>query len=188
MAELLLFHHALGQTPGFLGFADEVRAAGHSVHTPDSYDGHVFDDLDAGVAYAQAMGHVELFARASAVAAELPPDLVFGGFSLGSGQAQYLAQTRPGALGALLYHDGIPLTEFSPEWPNGVGLQIHTSEADPWVDLATCRELAAAVPESDLFIYPGTAHLFADPSSAEYEPEAAALLMQRTLAFLASRP
>jgi dienelactone hydrolase len=188
MAEVLLFHHALGRTPGFLGFADELRAAGHTVHTPDSYDGHVFDDLEQGVTYARSVGHVELFARASAAAEDLPPDLVYGGFSLGSGQAQYLAQTRPGARGALLYHDGIPVTEFSPAWPAGVGLQIHTSEADPWVDLNACRELVEAVPGAELFIYPGSAHLFADPSSGEYEAGPAGLLMQRTLQFLASLP
>ena len=42
MTEILLFHHAQGQTPGFLAFADELRVAGHAVHAPDLYDGRTF--------------------------------------------------------------------------------------------------------------------------------------------------
>ena len=30
MAEVLLFHHALGRTPGVVAFSDELRRAGHS--------------------------------------------------------------------------------------------------------------------------------------------------------------
>jgi esterase/lipase len=35
MAEVLLFHHALGQPDGFHALADQLRQAGHTVHTPD---------------------------------------------------------------------------------------------------------------------------------------------------------
>jgi dienelactone hydrolase len=45
MAELVLFHHALGLTAGCLSFADELRAAGHVVHAPDLYDGKTFTQL-----------------------------------------------------------------------------------------------------------------------------------------------
>lgn len=48
MAEILL-HHAQGQTPGFSAFADQLPAAGHTVHTPDLYDGKTFAELDDGV-------------------------------------------------------------------------------------------------------------------------------------------
>jgi hypothetical protein len=56
VAELLLFHHAQGQTPGFLAFADALRAAGHRVDAPDLYDGRTFADLDGGVAHAKQVG------------------------------------------------------------------------------------------------------------------------------------
>ena len=56
MAEILLFHHAHGQTAGFLAFANELRAAGHVVHAPDLYDGKTFADLNDGVGYAQEVG------------------------------------------------------------------------------------------------------------------------------------
>lgn len=35
MAEVLLFHHALGRTPGVLAFADDLRRVSHTVHVPD---------------------------------------------------------------------------------------------------------------------------------------------------------
>ena len=53
MAEVLLFHHALGLTSGCRSFADELRAAGHVVHTPDLYEGKTFTDLADGVRHAE---------------------------------------------------------------------------------------------------------------------------------------
>src|SRR5437773_964554 len=49
MAEVLLFHHAQGLTPGVHAFADELRAAGHTVHTPDLFDGRTFGSIDHGM-------------------------------------------------------------------------------------------------------------------------------------------
>ncbi len=49
MTEIVLFHHAQGLTPGIDAFADELRRAGHTVHTPDLYDGHTFDTLEEGL-------------------------------------------------------------------------------------------------------------------------------------------
>lgn len=49
MAEVLLFHHAQGLTDGIRAFADDLRAAGHTVHTPDLYDGLTFPTVEEGV-------------------------------------------------------------------------------------------------------------------------------------------
>src|SRR5580658_2035333 len=117
MAEVLLFHHAQGRTPGFLAFADELRSAGHAVHDPDLFDGRTFDHLDEGVAYATEVGFATIIERGVRMADELPDTLVYGGFSLGVLPAQKLAQTRPGARGALLFHSCVPVREFSPSWP-----------------------------------------------------------------------
>src|SRR5207249_3774224 len=125
MAELLLFHHAQGQTPGFLAFADELRAAGHTVDTPDLYDGKTFATLDEGVGYAQQVGFDIILERGRLAAESLPNELVYGGFSLGVMAAQMLAQTRPGAQGALLFSAALPTSEFGGPWPLGVPLQIH---------------------------------------------------------------
>lgn len=184
MAEILLFHHAHGRTPGFLGFADQLREAGHTVHTPDLYDGRIFEDLDAGVAFAQQVGFLEVIARGAAAARDLPPAVVYAGFSLGALPAQALAQTRPGAVGALLFHGGEPTSEFGGPWPVGAPLQMHVMQDDPWVDLKVCQALAEEAQPSELFVYPGSGHLFADPGSPDFEPTFARLLMERTLDFL----
>ena len=191
MAEILLFHHAHGLTVGVLAFADDLRAAGHTVHTPDLYEGEVFHDLEAGVAHAQQVGFGTLIGRGIACAAELPDGLVYAGFSLGVLPAQALAQNRPGAHGALLFHSTVPVTEFGAAWPDGVPVQVHAMEADPWFvgdgDIDAARALVAQTDDAELFLYPGDQHLFADSSLPSYDAEAAGLLRERVLAFLAPR-
>src|SRR5690349_11659763 len=187
MTEILLFHHAQGQTPGFLAFADELRAAGHVVHTPDLYDGNTFDDLDAGVGYAKQVGFGEILESGRLAADGLPNELVYAGFSLGVMPAQLLAQTRPGCKGALLFSAALPAAEFGDgAWPDEVPVQIHMMEDDEWAqeDLPAARELVEANAGAELFLYPGDKHLFADSSLPDYDESAATLLKQRVLAFL----
>ena len=186
MTEILLFHHAQGRTPGVVAFADDLRAAGHTVHTPDLYDGNTFADLDDGVGYARQVGFDTIAERGRAAAEGLPSELVYAGFSLGVLPAQLLAQTRPGAIGALLFSAAFPASEFGESWPEGVPLQIHMMEGDEWAqeDLPAARELVEAVDRAELFVYPGEGHLFADSSLADYDETAATLLGQRVLAFL----
>jgi dienelactone hydrolase len=186
VAEILLFHHAQGQTRGFLTFADELRAAGHVVHAPDLYDGKTFADLDKGVGYAREVGFGTIGERGRLAADGLPNELVYAGFSLGAMPAQELAQTRPGATGALLFHGAFPASEFGGSWPPGVPLQIHIMEDDEWgaEDLPAARELVETTERAELFLYPGDRHLFADSSLPDYDENAATLLKQRVLAFL----
>jgi dienelactone hydrolase len=186
MAEVLLFHHAQGQTSGFLAFADALRAAGHVVHTPDLFDGKTFTDLDAGVGYAKKVGFATIGERGRLAADGLPKQLVYAGFSLGVMPAQELAQTRPGGKGALLFSAAFPASEFGGSWPPGVPLQIHMMKDDEWSaeDLPAARELVARIEGAELFLYPGDRHLFADQSLPDYDEGAAKLLKQRVLKFL----
>jgi dienelactone hydrolase len=188
MAEVILFHHAQGQTEGFRAFADALRSAGHTVHAPDLYDGKTFATLDEGMANARAIGFQSLLDQGVAAAEDLPDDLVCAGFSLGVMPAQKLAQTRSGARGAVLLDSAIPLGEFAPEWPAGVPVQVHGGEADEFFmdegDVDAARQIVAAAQDGELFTYAGCGHLFADASTTAYDPDAAALVMQRVLAFL----
>lgn len=191
MAEIVVFHHAQGLTPGIGAFADELRAAGHTVHTPDVLDGKTFDTVEAGVDYAREVGFGEVLGRGVRAVDGLPAELVYVGFSLGAMPAQKLAQTRPGARGALLVHGCAPTSEFG-AWPAGVPAQIHAMEADPWFaeeggDIDAARALVKEADDAELFLYPGDQHLFADSSLASYDAEAAKLLTERALAFLAAR-
>jgi dienelactone hydrolase len=185
VAEVLLFHHAQGQTPGFLAFAEGLRAAGHVVHTPDLYDGKTFSTLDEGVGHAKQVGFDTIGERGRHAADDLPDELVYAGFSLGVIGAQELAQTRPGAKGALLISAAFPASEFG-SWPPGVPLQIHMMEADEWAmeDLPAARELVEMIEAAELFLYHGDRHLFADNSLPDYDEGAAKLLEQRVLSFL----
>lgn len=188
MSDVVLFHHVQGLTPGVIRFADELREAGHEVTTPDLFEGRTFDTIDAGLAHAQEIGFDTVLERGRGAVAELPTDLVYAGFSMGVLSAQMLTQTRPGARGALLCFSFIPPGEFG-SWPDDVPVQIHGMENDPYFagegDLEAAR---AFVPEHDnveLFVYPGDKHLFADMSVPDYDEEAARLLLERALDFLA---
>ena len=189
MTEVLLFHHIQGLTEGVRAFADDLRADGHTVHTPDLYGGTVLGSIQEGFEFQKS---VDGQALADAAAADLPPGLVYAGFSWGVMQAQRLAQTRAGAKGALLYEACVPITgewAFGP-WPDAVPVQIHGMDDDEFFahegDIDAARELVAAVgPElGELFVYPGPEHLFFDRSLAAHDPEAAALLTGRALEFL----
>ena len=186
MTTVLLFHDARGRTAGFLAFADELREVGHTVHAPDLYDGATFRDLKEGVAYAERIGFPELIRRGEAAADELSADIVYAGFSLGVLPAQSLAQTRPSAKGALLYQACVPPSEFASPWPEATPVQIHMMDADPWTeeDRVAARAMEREIEDAELFLCPGSGHLFADATSDDYDERAAMLLKERTLAFL----
>ena len=189
MAEVVLFHHAQGLTPGVAAFADELRRAGHTVHAPDLFDGRTFGSIEAGMGYAQEIGFPgEVLDRGARAVEGLPAGLVYAGFSLGVLPAQKLAQTRPGARGALLFYSCVPVSVFGPAWPDGVPVQVHGMDADPIFvgegDIDAARELVDQAQDADLFLYPGDQHYFADSSLPSYDPDATALLTQRVLDFL----
>lgn len=189
MSEIVIFHHAQGLTPGVLSFADELRAAGHTAHTPDLFDGQTFASIPEGVAYAQGIGFGEIIERGARAVADLPTGIVYLGFSLGVVPAQYLAQTRAGARGAIFAHSCIPVSEFGDAWPVGVPVQIHAMDADPYFvdegDLEAAQALVASTPDAALLLYPGREHLFVDSSLPSFDPAAAALFSQRVITFLA---
>lgn len=192
MAELVLFHSALGLRPGVIAAADQLRAAGHTVHTPDYYDGEVFDDLDDGLRKRDALGNAEIVRRAREAVAELPTGLVFAGFSLGADPAELLAASRPGALGAVLMHGAVPVEGFSEfgvdRWPEGVPVQVHYAAEDPWVEAEEVAPLGDAVRGAgaafEAHAYPCSGHLFADPDLPEYDRASSEEMWRRVLAFL----
>jgi dienelactone hydrolase len=191
MAEVVLFHHAQGLTPGVIAFADELRRAGHTVHTPDLFGGRTFGSIEEGMAYAEDIGFPdEVLARGASAVQSLPAGVVYAGFSLGVLPAQKLAQTRPGARGALLFYSCVP-AEFFGSWPDGVPAQIHGMDADPIFtgegDIDAARKLAEQAKDVDLFLYPGDRHYFADSSLPSYDPKATAVATQRVLDFLRDR-
>jgi dienelactone hydrolase len=183
MAEVVLFHHALGLNDWLRTFADELREAGHTVHTPDLFGGRTFDSIEDGMAYAEAsldfpMGVVD---RARAAVESLPREVVYIGFSLGVMPAQSLAQTRPGARGAVLCYAALPLGQWGDnwpaDWPDGVPLQLHILDGDE--DFEIAQSLSQTVPGAEFYVYSGSEHYF-----AEHDEQAAELLKQRVKSFV----
>lgn len=189
MANVLLFHSALGLNPGMDAFAEVLRENGHTVNVPDLYDGRTFGDLEAGIDYAEEIGFQELEDTGVHIAARFPPETVYIGFSLGVMPAQRLAQTRSGSRGAVLISACVPLGVFGDTWPAGVPVQIHGMEDDPVFvdegDLSAAENLVETTADAELFLYPGTSHMFADISTEDYDETAAPALTARVLDFLA---
>jgi dienelactone hydrolase len=191
MAEVLLFHHSQGLTAGVLGFAGELRAAGHTVHTPDLFEGRTFASIDDGMTYIRSVGSDELMGRGARAAEALPAELVYAGFSFGVMPAQQLAQTRPGARGALLFESCAPTSEFGSGWPAGVPVQVHGMDNDPFFaeeggDIDAARALVAEAERAELFLYPGTAPLHRQLAAPRTTPTRPRLLTKRAVDFLDS--
>jgi dienelactone hydrolase len=194
MAEVVMFHAVLGLRPGVLGAAERLRAAGHTVHTPDLFEGEVFDDLDDGMRKEETLGYREIARRAEEAVARLPAGLVFAGFSMGVAHAEQLTASRPGALGAVLMHGAVPveaLTEYFgvERWPEGVPVQVHYAADDPWVEAEQevaplGEDVRGAGAEFEEYVYPGSGHLFADPDLPEYDRTSSEAMWERVIAFL----
>ena len=191
LAEVVLFHHVQGLTPGVVRFADELRAAGHTVHTPDLFDGRTFPTLEEGMDFAKSVGFGALLDRGVSEAEALGADVVYAGFSMGVMPAQKIAQTRAGARGALLIDACLPVSEFGDRWPEGVPVQVHGMDADPNFveggDLDAAQALVDSTDQAELFLYPGNVHLFADSSLPSYDQQATELMTGRILEFLSAR-
>lgn len=189
MAQVLLFHHAQGQTEGFHAFADELRRAGHTVHTPDLFGSRTFSSIEEGLEHVEGIGWAEFIESGVRAADGLPDDLVYAGFSLGVLPAQKLAQTRPGARGALFFYSCVPAEEFG-EWPSGLPVQVHGMDNDPYFvgegDVDAARAIVDSAERGEIHLYPGDQHYFADPSLPGYDEDAAKLLAARVLRFLES--
>ena len=190
MAEIVLFHHVMGLTPGIKDFAHRLRSDGHLVHTPDLFEAHTFSTLEEGMAYASNVGFDTILGRGVTEAQALGPELVYAGFSMGVMPAQQLAQTRAGARGALFFDSCLPVTEFGDGWPQGVPVQVHGMDADPIFagegDLDAARALVESTDQGELYLYPGDVHVFADSSLPTYDQAAAELMTGRVLTFLSN--
>ena len=189
MATIALFHSALGVRPGIAQAADLLRSLGHDVHVVDQYEGRVFDDYEPAMAYVREVGFPALMARALESTAHLPDGFVTAGFSNGSGMAEFVAAKRP-VRGVLMLSGALDPAEIGVTWPQGVPAQVHHTVDDPFQEQGAIDAVFAAVTAAggaiEVFDYPGSGHLFADPSKTdEYQPAEAAVMWERVTEFLA---
>jgi dienelactone hydrolase len=187
--EVVLYHSAYGLRPSVIEFADKLRLAGHTVHTPDLYDGEVFSDRNEVVRKIQELGFDKLLERAAAAVERLPHTLVYAGFSNGGACAELLAATRPGARGAILMHAPLMLRDLGWKvWPSNVPVQVHFAAKDPIRNQAVVDALGVKVRQSgsnfEQFDYDAPGHLFSDSDLPAYDANAAELMTTRVLDFL----
>lgn len=188
MATVALIPSVLGLRPSFYAFADALRDNLEDVRILDVFDGGARDSYDEGLQLVEKIGYPELMTRAKTHAKELPSGFVPIGFSLGAGVAQYLA-TEVSVRGAVLIAGAQPMTDWAKPWPKGIPAQIHVKEQDEFCTREEVAQAMNAIEEAgghaELFVYPGSGHLFNDRDlPGEYDAEATDLLVERTIAFL----
>ncbi|HET9181598.1 MAG TPA: dienelactone hydrolase family protein [Candidatus Angelobacter sp.] len=186
---VVLFHSAYGLRPAVHDFADTLRSAGHTVVTPDLYDGEVFAERTDAIRKIQDLGFDAILERARASVAALPSQLVFAGFSNGGACAELLAATRPGARGAVLMHAPLMIRDLGyAAWPEHIPVQVHFSDKDPIKNQAVIEKLADKVRASgsrfEQFDYDAPGHLFADPAFPAYSAIATEAMTKHVIEFL----
>jgi dienelactone hydrolase len=187
--DIVLFHSACGLRPAVKDVAARLREAGHRVHTPDLYEGQVFDDLEAAAKHRDAVGVPNLIARAQAAVAKLPAELVYAGMSMGAGPAELMAGTRPGAQGAILMHGAFAPADYGIEaWPRTAPVQIHYARNDDLVTVPDIEALQAAARKAgaraEVHVYDKGGHLFEDPGLPGHDAGSTRLMLDRVLKFL----
>ncbi|WP_406197681.1 dienelactone hydrolase family protein [Kitasatospora sp. NBC_01560] len=189
MAQILLLHSVYGLRPAVHAAADRLRTAGHTVHTPDLFEGRTFDDVEEGMAYKEELGSDELLRRAVGAAAPLLGSggaLVYAGLSLGGSLAQNLALADEKALGLLLLHGTSDIREDA---ATSIPVQLHIAEPDPfepedWLN-AWYLGMRKAGADVEVHRYRGAGHVFTDPDLPDYDAEAAEQAWAVALDFLA---
>ena len=58
------------------------------------------------------------------------------------------------------------------------------SEHDAWCELDITRAFVEGAADAELYLYPGSAHLFTDATLADYDESAASLVLERSKEFL----
>ena len=134
MAEVLLYHHIQGLTDGVRPSPTSCGRPGTPCTRPTCSTG-ARSTRSRRASHSRARrGSARSRSAASPPPRRLDPGLVYAGFSFGVTIAQQLAQTRPGARGALLMYSCLPVSEFGEAWPEGVPVQVHGKEGDPFFD------------------------------------------------------
>ncbi|WP_413815947.1 dienelactone hydrolase family protein [Kitasatospora purpeofusca] len=189
VAHVLFLHSVYGLRPAVQVAADRLRAAGHTVHTPDFFEGRTFDDVEEAMAHKEEIGSDELLRRAVGAAAPLlgtGTPLVYAGLSLGGSLAQNLALADEKALGLLLLHGTSDIREDA---ATAIPVQLHVAEPDPfesedWLN-AWYLGMRRAGADVEVHRYRGAGHLFTDPELPDYDAEAAEQAWAVALDFLA---
>jgi len=131
-------------------------------------DGEAFDDYDIANDYVSRVGFPALMQEALEAVSDLPDGFIAMGFSNGGGMATYAALNRKVA-SVVLCSGALPLNMMGADgWPEGVPAQLHYTVDDPRkIDgsvESVMRSVNQAGADAEYLQYPGSGHLFTDPS------------------------
>ena len=189
MSTIALFHPSFGITQGIRDAERRLSACGHNVRVVDYYgDGRTFNSYDAANDYVNEVGFPTLMQRSLDAVSDLPDHFIVMGFSNGAGMATYIALRRQVAA-AVLCSGALPLHMIGADhWPPGVPAQLHYAVNDRRKIEGSVESVMASVnaagADAEYFQYPGSGHLFTDPSlPEEYDQGAAERLWKRVQAF-----
>lgn len=187
MVNVVLTHSALGLDSNLESWAEWLRGEGHDVIAPDLYGGDTFDTLEAGLQRLEKLEMPKVVEALQAIASELDEPVVLMGFALGAAASEIAALTEKRVAGLILVSAANSPEWFgNPPWPQGLRAQLHYAAEDPNIEPAEVEAFAAIAPPGalEVFKYPGSAHLFAFPNYADYDPLAADRLRTAVRAFL----
>lgn len=184
MADILLFHSVLGLRQVELDLADQWRSAGHSVVTPDLFDGRKAETYDEGFVIRKDVGLQIIADRAIRAAEQEPDGVVLAGVSMGAGMAARVWQKRPDAKGILFISGPAP-------WPENVAgtpVQLHAARPEPFDEEEVFEGWRAENPGAHLEVYryDDVGHYFLDPTLPDYSKAASQQCRERCLNFLSA--
>ena len=187
---VIVLHEFFGLQRSFMDYADRLNAAGFTVLAPDLYDGATATSVDEARTLAQSMDVAAALRKLRAAASFLTdnwhPRLGVVGFSLGADFAVVVSEQV--SVEALVLYYGLG-DLFDDPGASTVPTLGHFAETDDWLPVAdatrTFSVLEANDNGSEMHVYPGTGHWFANSSVPDaYRPEAADLAFERTAEFL----
>lgn len=188
---LVMIQEIFGLTAQMKRCADRYAAAGYRVVLPAMFDrvepGLVlgYTDFQTGGKAAMSIEEAAVLADVEAArkaAAEAGPVAIMG-FCWGGTVAYQAASSLSFACAVSYYGGGIGrlLDRLQP----GIPVQYHFGGEDHFIPPEMIERIRAADPGGAFYVYAGAGHGFACDDREGYDPQAAALAEQRTLAFLA---
>ena len=189
---VLVLHAWWGLNATIRAICDRLAAAGFVAFAPDLYHGQVTDTIPGAEALSNALDADRAKADVAAAAAFLgertgqaASGLAVMGFSLGAYFALDLSIAQPAQVHSVVLFYGSGPGDFGQARAAYLG---HFAEADPYEPQEYADELEAALHRAGrpmtFYRYPGTQHWFFEPDRNTFNPAAASLAWERTLAFL----
>ena len=192
---VLVLHAWWGLNDTIKDLCRRLSESGLVAFAPDLYHGKVADDIPGAKALSNALDSDQACAEVAKAAAFLDEragqpgrGLAVIGLSLGAYMALDLSETHPEHVRSVVVFYGTGPTEFSRSRAAYLG---HFAESDEFEPKSSVDELEEALRRAGRPVtfhhYAGTGHWFFEPDRAQvYNPAAANLAWDRTLAFLRS--